>query len=46
LVGDDDPSLARTLQEFLDQEGYLVAIALSGGEPLALLDRDAHIAIA
>ena len=46
LVVDDDPSLAGTLQECLDSEGYPVAIALSGGEALALLDRDAHIAIA
>jgi len=46
LVVDDDPTLAGTLQECLDQEGYPVAIALSGGEALALLDRDAHIAIA
>ena len=37
LVVDDDVELAQTLQDFLQQEGYRVDVALSGEEALALL---------
>ena len=40
LVVDDDMELARTLQEFLQQEGYDAEIALSAAEALAVQERD------
>src|SRR5689334_11707052 len=46
LVVDDDQGLATTLQEFLEREGYPVQVALSGGEALAMVEGNSHIAIA
>ncbi len=46
LVVDDDPGLAATLQEFLQQEGYGVEVALSASEALAIQERNSHLALA
>lgn len=46
LVVDDDAELARTLQEFLQQEGYAAEIALSAAEALAVQERNPHLALA
>jgi len=46
LVVDDDPSLASTLQEFLELEGYRVETALSASEALAAFDRHPEIVVA
>ncbi|MBZ5533297.1 MAG: sigma-54 dependent transcriptional regulator [Acidobacteriia bacterium] len=46
LVVDDDPSLTRTLQEFLEEEGYLVEIAHDGEEALAIQKKNPRICLA
>ncbi len=46
LVVDDDASLATTLRDFLQQEGYPAEIALSAAEALAVLDRNPCFAVA
>ena len=46
LVADDDANLARTLQESLQQEGYVVEVALSAAEALAVQERNPHICLA
>ncbi len=46
LVVDDDATMAGTLQEFLQQEGYTVQVALSAAEALAVQEGDACISIA
>lgn len=46
LVVDDDSGLAGTLQEFLQQEGYAVEVALSASEALAVQARNPHLALA
>ncbi|MBI3694342.1 MAG: sigma-54-dependent Fis family transcriptional regulator, partial [Acidobacteria bacterium] len=46
LVVDDDAGLAGTLQEFLQQEGYSVEVALSAAEALAIQERNPHLAMA
>lgn len=46
LVVDDDASLATTLQEVLQEEGYSVEVALSAAEAIALLERHQHLFIA
>ncbi len=46
LVVDDDAELARTLQDFLQQEGHPVHVALSGEEALALQARHPGICLA
>lgn len=46
LVVDDDAELADTLKDFLQQEGYRVAVALSGEEALALQARQPQICLA
>jgi len=46
LVVDDDAGLASTLQEFLQQEGYPVEVALSAAEALTLQERNPHLALA
>lgn len=46
LVVDDDAALAGTLQEFLQQEGYTVEIALSAAEAVAVQERNPGLALA
>ena len=46
LVVDDDAELAGTLQEFLEQEGYLVDVAFSAAEAMAIQERNPHLAVA
>ncbi len=46
LVVDDDASLARTLQEFLQGEGYAVELALSAAEALAVQERNPRLELA
>ena len=46
LVVDDDATMASTLQEFLQQEGYAVGVALSAAEALTLQERDPHLTVA
>jgi two-component system NtrC family response regulator len=46
LVVDDDAGLAGTLQEFLQQEGYPVEVALSAAEAVTLQERNPHFALA
>lgn len=46
LVVDDDPSLTRTLQDFLVEEGYLVEIAHDGEEALAVQKKNPSICLA
>lgn len=46
LVVDDDPGLAGTLREFLEQEGYPVEVALSAEEAIAVHERNPHLCIA
>ncbi|MBI3670988.1 MAG: sigma-54-dependent Fis family transcriptional regulator [Acidobacteria bacterium] len=46
LVVDDDATMATTLQEFLQREGYVVAVAFSAAEALAVQERDPHISVA
>ena len=46
LVVDDDATLATTLQEFLQREGYIVEVALSAAEALAIQHRNPDLAVA
>lgn len=46
LVVDDDASVATTLQEVLEGEGYSVELALSAAEAVALLDNHRNLSIA
>ncbi len=46
LVVDDDAGLAGTLQEFLEQEGYRVEVALSAAEALACYQRNPRLCLA
>ena len=46
LIVDDDDSLATTLRDFLQQEGYAVEVALSAAEALAVQERNPHLAVA
>lgn len=46
LVVDDDAELAATLREFLQQQGYRVAVALSAAEAIALKEQDPCLSIA
>ena len=46
LVVDDDARLAGTLQEFLQQEGYAVEVALSAAEALAAQQRNPRLLVA
>jgi two-component system NtrC family response regulator len=46
LVVDDDAGLARTLAEFLEQEGYSVEVALSAAEALVVQERNPSLALA
>ncbi|MDP2996588.1 MAG: sigma-54 dependent transcriptional regulator [Bryobacterales bacterium] len=46
LVVDDDAELAKTLQEFLEQEGYAAEVALSAPEALLALERNPHLSLA
>jgi DNA-binding NtrC family response regulator len=46
LVVDDDATMAGTLQEFLQQEGYTVYAACSAAEALAFQERDPRLSIA
>jgi two-component system NtrC family response regulator len=46
LVVDDDVEMARTLQEFLQQEGYPVEAAFSAAQALQLQERNPHLAVA
>ncbi len=39
LVVDDDATLAETLKDFLEHEGYPVQLALSGAEAMAAIER-------
>ncbi len=39
LVVDDDATLAETLKDFLERDGYPVQVALSGAEAIAALER-------
>ena len=41
LVVDDDPEMAGTLQELLQQDGYEVAVALTADEALVQQERSA-----
>ncbi len=46
LVVDDDATMAGTLQEFLQHEGYAVEVALCGAEALTVQERDPHLSVA
>jgi DNA-binding NtrC family response regulator len=46
LVVDDDAELAKTLQEFLEQEGYSAEVAFSAPEALVIQERNPHLAMA
>lgn len=46
LVVDDDAELARTLQEFLQEEGYTVEAAFSGAEAIAVAQRSSCLCVA
>ncbi|HSA94171.1 MAG TPA: sigma-54 dependent transcriptional regulator [Terriglobales bacterium] len=46
LVVDDDANLARTLGDFLSEEGYSVEVAFSAAEALALQERNPQICAA
>jgi DNA-binding NtrC family response regulator len=46
LIVDDDAGLAGTLRDFLVQEGYSAAVALSGPEAMAVLDENPGLACA
>lgn len=46
LVVDDDPSLTRTLKEFLSEEGYVVETALDSEQALAAQERNPRICLA
>ena len=46
LVVDDDAGLASTLQEFLQREGYVVEVALSAAEALAIQERNPQLSVA
>ena len=46
LVVDDDSTLAETLQEFLQEEGWPVEVALSGAEAVARLDANPALCVA
>jgi DNA-binding NtrC family response regulator len=46
LIVDDDASLATTLRDFLQQEGYPVEVALSAAEALAVQERNPYLAVA
>lgn len=46
LVVDDDPSLTRTLKDFLSEEGYVVETALDSEQALAAQERNPRICLA
>ena len=46
LVVDDDANLARTLGDFLSEEGYCVEVAFSAAEALAAQERNSQICVA
>ncbi len=46
LIVDDDATLATTLKDFLQQEGYPVEVAFSAAEALAVQERNPHLAVA
>jgi DNA-binding NtrC family response regulator len=46
LIVDDDPGLAGTLREFLEQEGYSAAVALSGPEAMQAMQQHPRLALA
>jgi DNA-binding NtrC family response regulator len=46
LVVDDDASLASTLREFLEREGYAVAVAFSAAEALAVQQANPSVSLA
>lgn len=46
LVVDDDVELARTLQEFLEGEGYAVEVAFSAAEAVALAQQSSCLCVA
>jgi DNA-binding NtrC family response regulator len=46
LVVDDDITLAQTLKEFLEGEGYPVEVALSAAEARAILEANPHVRLA
>ena len=46
LVVDDDATLTTTLQEFLQQQGHSVTVALSASEALALQETNPNLEIA
>ncbi|MBI1749319.1 MAG: sigma-54-dependent Fis family transcriptional regulator [Acidobacteria bacterium] len=46
LVVDDDATMASTLHEFLEQEGYAVEVALTASEALALQERNPQLSVA
>lgn len=46
LVVDDDPSLTRTLKDFLSEEGYIVETALDSEQALAAQERNPRICLA
>lgn len=46
LIVDDDASLATTLRDFLQQEGYVVEVAMSAAEALAVQERNPDLAVA
>ena len=46
LVVDDDASLASTLKEFLEREGYAVEVALSAAEAMAIQAANPRISLA
>lgn len=46
LVVDDDASLAQTLRHFLEQEGYVVEVALSAAEALEIQSTTCGVALA
>ncbi len=46
LVVDDDPSLTRTLKDFLSEEGYVVETALDSEQALAAQEKNPRICLA
>jgi DNA-binding NtrC family response regulator len=46
LVVDDDAGMARTLEEFLNREGYAVEVAFSAAEAAEISERNPRVALA
>jgi DNA-binding NtrC family response regulator len=46
LIVDDDGGLAETLRDFLVEQGYTVAVALSGAEAMTAIEENPRLAMA